>query len=109
MQSPGQHVVNSQSANSGATSSQSSTVHQHYPSQQYTGTQYYPSQYMTRSGGKPTDAKQSGKFHQNSFVSLSFSQFLERIYKICITFILQKKRERKRRNKWHKNAILQRQ
>lgn len=67
MQRPGLHVSNSQSASSAASSSQSSSVQQHYPSQQYSGYQYYPSQYytMTRSGGEPKDAKQTGRFQHN--------------------------------------------
>lgn len=66
-----------QTANSDASTSQTSSVHeQHYPSQHYPnqmypsqgnqyypGSQYYPSQYgMTRSAEKSTDDKNAGRF-----------------------------------------------
>lgn len=80
MQYLGEHISNTQTSSSEASNSQTSSVHeQHYPNQMYPSTgnqyypqsQYYPSQYgMTRSGGKPTDAENTGRTQRYSHLLL---------------------------------------
>lgn len=109
MQCTGLHVTNSQSQSSSAASSQSS----------YSASQYYPSQYytMTRSGEKPKDVKQTGRFMHNLFFHIFVFAFLQCKKSIHNSFIIQMKWKRKKKKemqrkvqkKRSKSAILQRQ